>query len=351
MKIMISSLRFGPGHIAHLKAWYKLCTVCGYDVSMFTNNKYSDYIDSDKYKMLLNLNEVEEYMPDVVLLYNLDTDNIKFVKWCRKKSIKVLYVLHEPYMGIRELLKDGSYAYKQAVGSILNYIICREADRVMLCSDYAVENCEKYMKSAFKKHIRFPLVFEDEYLNSYDENRKYFSLIGTYASSKGSDLFLKFVKESVNAGYDIDFQIATRSDIGELLDDKIFKMLIENGKLIVQQGRAMTSEEINKAYKRSICCWNGYRRSTQSGVLPNAFMQGTPVLATRLGSFEEFVVPGETGEFIDNENFSSIYDGYTRIKRNGKYMNGQCRKKFLSVFCVQGQEKNFRGIIEELYAK
>ena len=67
------------------------------------------------------------------------------------------------------------------------------------------------------------------------------------------------------------------------------KKMQDEGQLLVQQGRPLTEEEMSAAYRRSVATWNGYRRSTQSGVLPNAFMQGTPVIATKLGSFEEFV--------------------------------------------------------------
>lgn len=298
--------------------------------------------------MLSSLSEIEEYKPDVVLIYNFGTENLQFVQWCRTNRIKIIYVLHEPYMGVRELIKDGTYIFKQATACILNYIICYKANRVMLCSDYAVTNCKKYMTVAYKKRIRFPLIFEDEYFATNAEERKYFSLIGTYASSKGSDLFLNFIKDSVHAGYDIDFQIATRSDLSHLLDEPVFKTLIENGKLKVQQGRAMTPSEINQAYRRSLCCWNGYRRSTQSGVLPNAFMMGTPVLATRQGSFEEFVKPGETGEFIDNGSMASIYEAYLKIKRNSEYMTNMCRENFLNNFSVQSQVAKFNRIIIEL---
>lgn len=348
MKIMIVSLHFGPGHIAHLKAWYKMCRLCDYDASMYVNKEYNKFFDCNKYKMLLSLDKIEEYKPDIVLLYNFGIENLQFVQWCRKNRIKVIYVLHEPYMGVRELLKDGTYIFKQATACILNYIICNKATRVMLCSDYAVTNCKKYMRVAYKKHIRFPLIFEDEYLETDVEERKYFSLIGTYASSKGSDLFLRFIKESVCAGYDIDFQIATRSDMSELLNEPVFKNLIESGKLIVQQGKAMTQSEINEAYRRSLCCWNGYRRSTQSGVLPNAFMMGTPVLASRQGSFEEFVRPGENGEFIDASSLTSIYDAYIQIKQNSEHMTNKCRENFLEKFSVQSQMTKFKSIIREL---
>ncbi|WP_233185630.1 glycosyltransferase [Thermotoga sp. SG1] len=68
--------------------------------------------------------------------------------------------------------------------------------------------------------------------------------------------------------------------------------------LRIAHGRPLPNSEINRAYKESFCIWNVYRRSTQSGVLPKAYMFGTPVIANDIGSFLEFVRPEETGKII-----------------------------------------------------
>ena len=77
-------------------------------------------------------------------------------------------------------------------------------------------------------------------------------------------------------------------------------------------------------------------------------MQGTPVLATKIGSFEQFVIPGETGEFIDNDDFCSIYYGYLKIKESNENMSRQCRKYFLDHFYYGNQAKAFKSIIDSL---
>ena len=45
----------------------------------------------------------------------------------------------------------------------------------------------------------------------------------------------------------------------------------------------MTTEEINGFYLQSICVWNAYTRSTQSGVFASSLMMGTPVIANENG--------------------------------------------------------------------
>lgn len=347
-KIAIVSLHFSPGHISHMMAWYKLCEMCGYTPMLYVDEKYEKYYQDTEYNYQVNIEGLDGFKPDLSIVYNTGFENVEFFKWCGKNDCKIIYVLHEPYMGLREILKDGTYCIKQAVACILNVWLCNKSEKVIICSQYAEDNCRHYMKSAYRKMVRFPLIFMDEYRYN-GEDRKYFSLIGTYAKSKGSDLFLKFIKDSVKKGYDIDFQIATRINIKDKLEDETLQKLMQSGKLIVQHGRNMTTDEINSAYRRSICCWNGYRRTTQSGVLPNAYMLGTPVLASHLGSFIEFVQPGKTGEFIDNEDFESIYKAFTKVKEHNKDMNDECRKYFLDNFFYESQVKLFKSIVDGIF--
>lgn len=344
-RIAIVSLHFSPGFIGHMQAWYKMCELCNLDPILYIDKEYMKFFQSTSYKRTSNQKEIEDLRPNYAVVQNMGFENISFFNWASKNKCRIFYILHEPYMGLRELLKDGTYCVKQACASLLNIWLCYKSEKIIVCSDYAEKNCKKYMRGAYKKMVRFPLLFLDEYKEE-KEKRKYFSLIGTYATSKGSDLFISFIKESVKSGKDIDFQIATRSDLTEKLKDDVLKNLIEKKKLIVQHGRSMTTTEINAAYKRSICCWNGYRRSTQSGVLPNAFMMGTPVVATKLGSFEEFVEPGMTGEFINNENFDSIFSGYQKIRDNNEKMILACRTEFLERFYYKNQVEAFRKILD-----
>lgn len=345
-KIAVVSLHFSPGFIEHMRAWYEMCEQCGYSALLYFDARYSDYFRDAKYRFCTDIKALEEYGPEYAVVQNTGFENVPFFQWCGRNGCKVFYILHEPYMGFRELLKDGTYCVRQAAACLLNVWLCGRSEKVIVCSDYAEENCRTYMRGAYRKCVRFPLIFTDRCEPARDGERKYFSLIGTYAGAKGSDLFLKFIKDSAAKGYDIDFQIATRSDLSAQLKDGVLQKLMADGKLVVRHGRTMTTEEINQAYRRSVCCWNGYRRTTQSGVLPNAYMMGAPVAATRLGSFTEFVVPGETGEFIDNEDTESIYAAYQKISGSGELMSEHCRRYFLDHFYFGSQAERFQKIID-----
>lgn len=343
MKIIIASINFAPGMVAHLHAYYRLCVECGFQTILYLDETYLKYIDRNEYTIVTDLKAVIAINPNIVLLYNVATAAIRFAKICKSNGWKFLYVWHEPYPGLKQVLKEGSYIPQFIGAHCVSLYICCQADKVFLASDYAMESCYKYTRSMYKKAVKFPLIFMDEAQTKETTPRKYFSHVGSFCKSHASLEFLKFVKSAV--GKSILFQIATRTNITEYLNDPILQYMQKNGQLVVQQGRPLTIKEITIAYRNSICVWNAYSRSTQSGVLANAFMLGTPVIASRLGSFPEFVKPGLTGEFIDDYEPETILNAYYEIAHNIDKMEKVCRNEFLEKFYYKNQCELFKKIV------
>jgi glycosyltransferase involved in cell wall biosynthesis len=343
MKIVIASINFAPGHVAHLRAYYHLCVACGYETILYLNEEYKKYININECVIVTDLKTVVSINPDIVLLYNVASKAIKFVRFCKSKGWKFIYVWHEPYSGWRQLVKEGSYIPRFVGACCVSLYICHQSDNVFLASSYAMNVCRKYAYKMYKKSYKFPLVFMDEAQEEASVSRKYFSYIGTFCKPHASLNFLKFVKSAI--GKSIKFQIATRTNITTYLNDPVLDEMQKNGQLIVQQGRPLTTEEINRAYQNSICVWNAYARSTQSGVLANAFMLGTPVIATSVGSFPEFVKPGLTGEFVNDYKSETILNAYHKIANNLDVMQSECRKEFLKTFYYKNQVELFKKII------
>ena len=343
MRIVIVSLNFSVGHIAHLKAYYHLCIDCGFQTTLYLQEQYLKYIDPQNYAITTKLSDLVIINPKVVLLYNVAITAMKFVRFCKIKHWTFIYVLHEPFPGFKEILKDGKYLPKILAANLVNFYICSQSDKVLLASKRAEQCCKKYMPFIYRKSVKFPLIFMDESGTFTNVKRKYFSIIGGFDDSHAPLKFVNFIKESFNKP--ILFQIATKMTITRYLEDPLIRQMMCNGQLIVQQGKPLTSTEINTAYRNSICVWNAYRRSTQSGVLANAFMLGTPVIATSIGSFPEFVKPGETGEFIDNYETESILNAYNKIASNIDKMEKACRNEFLEKFYYKHQVERFKQIV------
>lgn len=345
MRIVIASLHFNAGHTAHLQAYAELAKACGFEAALYLNKKYLDLFDNINWKILLTKDELRSFAPNIIWIYNIGTENIKLIRTAKTLGSKIVYVLHEPYMGISELLKEKDRILKSTIASMVNAYICSQSDRIILSSERAKENCMTYMKGAYSKSMMFPLIFPDQYVE--EPKRKYFSMIGAYCEAHNSNEFLQFVKSSFERN-DIFFQVATRSEISTKLADPVLKEMIAEGRLFVQQGRPLTEKEMNEAYRKSVCTWNVYKRSTQSGVLAHSFMQGTPVIAAHLGSFDEYITDGKNGTFVDDSKYDSIYSAYKRIEANEKDMTSNCRQFFLDNFYCSNQKAKFIEIINSL---
>lgn len=346
MKVAIVSCKFSPGHVAHLKAFYKLCTELGYSAAFYFDNKYVNYINADEYLILNSISELYDFSPEHIIIQSPAIENITFLRKCRRLSAKTHYILHEPFPGFKNIANERSYAFKFLIATFVNSIVCKMATDVWLPSHSAIANYKKYLYLYNNKFAEFPLIFLDGYIENKHIKREYCSMIGGYSPARASDEFLEFVKYVGQNELQIKLQIATRSSIADKLTDPIFKKMIESGQLVVQQGHPLTSEEIDLAYRKSICTWNAYRRSTQSGVLPNAFMQGTPVIATHVGSFDDYVITGETGEFIEDYDPRTIVRAYSKIQKQQNHMSCACRKSFLEHW----NYKKFENLCRQMFS-
>ena len=299
MKIAVVSLRFAAGHIAHLRAYRELFKELNCEVKLFLDKPYKDFIETDESIMFIDSYETAlEWNPDSVFSYNIANENIKLARLCKKRQIPFYYVLHEPWDSFKELLTLRDRVPRRIAANIVNYMTCRDAYKVILASQNGKTKYETYMRGCNKNYTVFPLLFCDEYDASQEIERKYFSYIGGFTENRGCLAFLKFIEYSVENNLGIQFKIATRTDVSGFIKGDLIQKAIHDGLLVVRDGKPMTTDEINHHYREAICVWNAYISSTQSGVLPNALMQGAPVIVGNRGVAEEVIKDKIEGCYI-----------------------------------------------------
>lgn len=312
MKIAVVSLRFAAGHIAHLHAYRELFRELGCEVKLFLDKPYKDFIEPDESTSFIETYEtVLEWNPCSIFSYNIANENIKLAKLCKKRQVPFYYVLHEPWDSFKELLTLRDRVPRRIVANVVNFLTCRNAYKVILASQNGKTKYETYMKGCNKNYTVFPLLFCDEYDASQEIERKFFSYIGGFTENRGCLAFMKFIKFSVENSLGIRFKIATRTDISGFIKGDIIQKAIHEGLLVVQDGKPMNTEEINHHYREAICVWNAYISSTQSGVLPNALMQGAPVIVGNRGVSEEVIKDKVEGCYVSiphkNEEILAAY--------------------------------------------
>lgn len=330
MKMAIVSLRFAPGHIAHLAAYRKLFSSLGCEVKLFLAKGYGGFItEKTNVVFLSSPNEITSWRPDAVFSYNIAHDNIAIAKECRRSDIPFFYVLHEPWDSFKDLVSLGKRMPRRVAANAVNYLTSHYAYKVILASENGKKKFLRYMKGCNNNYAVFPLIFCDDYDDSESIKREFFSFIGGFTEPRACFAFLDFIKFSIRKKLGIRFCIATRNSVDGYLSDPILQQAIKDGILTVYAGKPMTTEEINRRYRESVCAWNAYKISTQSGVLPNALMQGTPVLVTDRGDSSDIVSEKREGYFISLPHKNKeIQAAYEYIAAHVEEMSKAARRTF-----------------------
>jgi glycosyltransferase involved in cell wall biosynthesis len=278
---------------------------------------------------------------DLAFICNSATENYSLARFLRQRGTVVLYVFHEPepiWNWRLPRLEGWGKTGRFLVSSYCSIRTLREADGVIVCSSYARSLYERAYKRFNSNVTAMPLLFEDEIGDArFEQMRRTktcLGFIGTACKAHGFADFIALAKYAVREGTSIPFIIATGVDLTAMLraDGELARSVREK-KIEVHHGRELSNDEINEYYLRCFCVWNVYRRSTQSGVLPRAFMAGSPVLASRIGSFPEYVREGVTGEFVDSgEDPAAILAVAEKMRDRSVEYADRCRECFTDTF-------------------
>jgi glycosyltransferase involved in cell wall biosynthesis len=208
------------------------------------------------------------------------------------------------------------------------------ADTVILPSRYGLRVYRNSDARYNENAIYLPLMYDDEEPAADLRNlgqKRHFGYIGSLCRSHGFDQYLEFVRYALQRKLNISFLIASRNPIpSRVMNDPLFRRNLD--KVEIRCGKPLGNREMNGCYAESICVWNLYRRSTQSGVLPKAFMFGTPVIATRIGSFPEFIQDGVNGRFASARDHQGIWTALEDIRSNIGAYAANSRRTFLEAF-------------------
>lgn len=351
-KVYIMSVKFAPGHFSHLLAYYEFFEACNCKPYLLLDKKYDSFINESESYNYIYFDEYLNEAPDILFIYNLSKIDAKIIKKFLKMnpSMEVYFVYHEPWIGYQNCIKDflrGNESILDTIKSIGRYFfvkqVLKKSKKVILPSEEACKNYQKKCIRFNKNYCVLPLIFTDECKNKIDlKEKKYFSFISTVSNSKNFAKFIEYIKYKAKKNPEFMFQIATRSDISNYLDDEL-QQLIDNKRLIVNYGHPLSNAEINKAYLMSCCTWVLYKRSTQSGVLCKSFMFGAPVIASDIGSFKEFV-NDTNGVILDKDcSFNEIDEAVEKIRDNLKDYSEKSRQTFLNNFswkCLLNDKKS-----------
>ena len=336
-KVALVSLRFNPAFIQHLIAYAKAMQELGHDPEFLLDPAYRDF---QELAVVASPREISADSLAVAWKYaiflNPSPGNKDLANTLKQKGTKILYVFHEPWqMSLHYLRTEGLLGtFKAVMAHHVTVPALKLADTVILPSRYGLREYHNSDAQYNRNAIYLPLMYDDEELAANPRNldlKRHFGYIGSLCRSHGFDQYLEFVRYALQRNLDISFLIASRNTIPSCVkNDPLFRR--NSDKLEIRCGKPLGNREMNGCYAESICVWNLYRRSTQSGVLPKAFMFGTPVIATRIGSFPEFIQEGANGRFASARDHQGIWAALEDIRSNIGAYAANSRRTFLEAF-------------------
>ena len=353
--IAVVSLHFSPAHTSHMFAYGKLLRELGFAVSFVLHERYLEFADFREAGSVIAAREYarspESGRFDTAIFYNAAMGNSRLAHTMRKRGIAVLYVFHEPIPIMLRLKEGWKQILKLVVAKYCSLAMLRECSGVLAPSKFARRPYDRYFTQYNRNVHTFPLLFDDELEAAGGGRaaceRRYFSFLGNAHKAHAFEAFVAFVKHAIRAGSAMEFAIATKSDLTATLErDHELARYRDEGRVRIQHGRVMSNEEMNQWYFSSFCVWNVYTCSTQSGVLARAFMAGAPVIALRMGSFPEYVLPGVNGEFVDSsEAFGGMLKALEKIRSDNPTYVAGCRKTFKETFHYRANREALAHIL------
>jgi glycosyltransferase involved in cell wall biosynthesis len=338
MNALLISRRFNPGHLSHLIANAKLLEEAGYRVGMLWHPQFETFggpafagggTTLARAFRLGSNDAVVIWFPSVQAMW----DALLLRLFTRAT---IVYVLHEPFDSVQAYRRAGFSWPKTArvmLISLISRLTAAFSHHIMLPSESAAKAFRLHHGDGKSAHV-IPLLFDDEaHSIPQFQQRRFISYIGTVAEDHAFDQFVDFLLETCAKQTlpDHAFLIATRSTLSAALMERMAPAM-QQGLLTVQQGRPLSNEEINDCYQQSAVVWNAYKRSMQSGVLPKAYMFGTPVLITDANRSEFFTDGQEGVEVSSSYDNAELLRAVQRILAAFTHHSAQARATFLKKY-------------------
>lgn len=355
MNVCIFSGIYNASHNSFIFTMCNLFNELGYDTFALIKQQYKDSLtDYESNNYVIKYIEQYNFKEKIDILYIINQSNIdnKIIKQLRKinKNIKVCFACHEPWNGWKNTLKNfikKKESTKATIKLIIKYLLLRHElkriDYVFLFSKAGKKRFDSYFKKYVKKTYLVTLPFTDEN-NNKKLKKEYFSFIGSIANAHNFDGYLETVKYVSQKNKNIKFMIATKDVIPESKLKQV-QFLIDNKRLTIHSGHVMSNNEINQYYDMSIAIWLFYNTSVQSGVLCKAFMFGSPVIASNIGSFKEFVIDNYNGYLLDNLDLNYICSLLDKISKNQTFFYKNSILTFNNNFNYKFMIKQYKEIL------
>ena len=349
-KIGIISLRFNPAFVQHAIAFAKLIREAGHEPEFLLDDRYKCFPEFLTVAPVFGIECIQSLGGWTHAIFmNSAAENEKIGKTLKSRGTKLIYILHEPWQITWNFIKsEGAWqSIKTMTAHRLATPVLEICDRVLLASQHGLEIYRRHDAKYNPDCIYFPLIYDDtapEDKQSLLGRKKYLGFVGALCRSHGFDHYLSFMRYVFRNNLDLQFLIASRNPLPDLVRrDPILGPKLNQ--IEIRCGRPLSNEEMDRCYAESFCVWMLYRRSTQSGVLPKALMFGAPVIASSVGSIPEYITERVNGRFSSATDHLRTWNSIQEMWNSRSSYFERCRQTFLKEFFFRSNLALFKQLL------
>jgi glycosyltransferase involved in cell wall biosynthesis len=254
---------------------------------------------------------VTKIQPDIIQLEALTLRSLGLLPFLFS-SKKIFLTIHD------SILHSGEESWKISLPRFL-YLRIPYSKSYFFYSNFSKNQFEQYYKK--DKHPKFvlrmyPYTFYKKHAKEEIPNKKHILFFGRLSHYKGIDVLLNAMPLVFKEFPNETLIIAGSSENGYNLD----KVIIEKYKSrIIILNRYIPNKELVTLIQESKFVVCPYLDATQSGVLMTSYALNTPVVATNVGAFIEYIEQNVTGILIPANNPSKLADAIKLALQNNFY--------------------------------
>lgn len=254
-------------------------------------------------KFLIIFRILFQIKPDIVLTTH-------FHPWIIFIFISKIFLKYKIFYGVH----DNPFDPKEEgppFSTFLERVFVKHSDVIITYSKFIKEDIKKYLPNK-----RIEIVYLGNYKDLFPNFRKSINInkknltllfLGRVLPYKGLDILIKAIEILKGKGLKIQTIIAGRGELDKESFEKIKKFEIDF------ENRWLSNDELLSFLEKGDILIMPYKKGTQSGVISLALAYGIPVIATKVGSFGEFIKDGVNGFLVNPNNPEALAEKIEKI--------------------------------------
>lgn len=302
----------------------------------------------DTFKLILNKRLISYFDSDTrfVLIYNAHLLNLFILNYIKKryKNIQTILYLHDPYK-----------PDKKPYGVIRSFVITlielmqklsvTYLDHVIFPSEYSQKVfLDNYKLFNGVTHIA-PLMVPDSF-KGHTKNylaRNFFSMVGAFNYATGHDTFTDLINYVAENNYNFKFIYISSSNIAKMIERLSPKA--RNYVEIINK-KIIKDSEINDVIIKSYAVFRLDKEVTQSGVIPVAYMNKTPIIARDIPGLSQHVKDTYNGFLVPvNCSPCDLINAMDAVVNNFNKLSVNARHSYEDIWAEWNFERYYDWLI------